>query len=161
MTCEVAPSLYSAAYWLLGSPEEARDVTQEVLLRLWSRRETVLAPAAWRWSRIALQRLVIDRVRRWSPTANGSANGSLDCIVHGPRGGEDGAGGDEDRATVARALAGLSGRERAILLLRDVHELRYSELATALELPLGTVKAAVHRARARLRSALEAQGVTS
>mgnify|MGYP001607526879 CR=1 FL=1 len=55
---------------------------------------------------------------------------------------------------VRRALANLSPEHRAVLLLRDVHELAYEEIAQALELELGTVRSRLSRARAALREEL-------
>ncbi|HEX6686477.1 MAG TPA: RNA polymerase sigma factor [Candidatus Limnocylindrales bacterium] len=55
---------------------------------------------------------------------------------------------------VARALASLSGRQRDVLLLHAVAGLDYAEVAAALGIPLGTVRSALHRARAKVRAAL-------
>jgi len=44
---------------------------------------------------------------------------------------------------------------RKVILLRYTDELSYDEIATALELPLGTVKTLLHRAHRRLRATLE------
>jgi RNA polymerase sigma-70 factor (ECF subfamily) len=60
---------------------------------------------------------------------------------------------------IGRALARLSDRDRSIVLMREVHGLSYEEIATSVDLPLGTVKAALHRARERLRRELAGAGV--
>jgi RNA polymerase sigma-70 factor, ECF subfamily len=57
-------------------------------------------------------------------------------------------------ATVRRAIAGLSPDHRAVLLLREYHDLDYPEIAQALQIDLGTVKSRLSRARAALREAL-------
>ncbi|GAA4676754.1 RNA polymerase sigma factor [Phytohabitans rumicis] len=59
--------------------------------------------------------------------------------------------------TVARlsaVLAKLPRRQRDVLLLYAVAELEYAEIAAALEIPLGSVQSALHRARAKVRAAL-------
>ncbi|MFD0899042.1 RNA polymerase sigma factor [Actinomadura sediminis] len=56
--------------------------------------------------------------------------------------------------SMAKALAGLTVQERGPLLLLAWGEMSYSEIAAALDLPLGTVKARIHRARKKLRKAL-------
>lgn len=61
----------------------------------------------------------------------------------------------ERSAAVARALARLTPEQRAIVILRDLHELEYQEIAQALELEPGTVKSRLSRARAALRAALD------
>ncbi|GAA4137926.1 RNA polymerase sigma factor [Actinomadura keratinilytica] len=55
---------------------------------------------------------------------------------------------------LARALAALSAQERHLVLLLAWGEMSYAEIATTLDLPLGTVKAKIHRARIKLRKAL-------
>jgi RNA polymerase sigma factor (sigma-70 family) len=55
---------------------------------------------------------------------------------------------------LAKALASLRPQERSAVLMLAWGELTYAEIATALDLPLGTVKATIHRARKKLRKAL-------
>ncbi len=57
---------------------------------------------------------------------------------------------------IERAVAGLRPTYRACILLRHVEGLSYEEIAQSLELPLGTVKTYIHRARNELREQLEA-----
>ena len=59
---------------------------------------------------------------------------------------------------VARAVAKLPVRQREVLLLVAVAELEYAEVAAALDIPIGTVRSALHRARTRLRAALTSGG---
>lgn len=73
---------------------------------------------------------------------------------------EDGPGADagttarEARELVTAALERLDEDHRQILLLRDVEDLSYEEIADILDLPRGTVKSRIHRARAELASVL-------
>jgi RNA polymerase sigma-70 factor (ECF subfamily) len=55
---------------------------------------------------------------------------------------------------VAGAVATLGPDQRAVLLLRDVHGLEYTEIARALRIDTGTVKSRLSRARAAVRTAL-------
>ncbi|GAA4561561.1 RNA polymerase sigma factor [Planotetraspora kaengkrachanensis] len=55
---------------------------------------------------------------------------------------------------LAKALASLSAQDRSAVLLLAWGELSYAEIAATLNLPLGTVKAKIHRARTKLRKAL-------
>lgn len=61
----------------------------------------------------------------------------------------------EEIAEVVAAIQALTPRYRAALTLRHLHELSYQEVAEALELPLGTVKTHLHRARQALLAELE------
>ena len=57
-------------------------------------------------------------------------------------------------AAIAAGIAALPDGQRAVLVLRDCHDLEYAEIATMLELDLGTVKSRLARARAALRAQL-------
>jgi RNA polymerase sigma-70 factor (ECF subfamily) len=59
-----------------------------------------------------------------------------------------------------RALGALPERDRAVIVLREVQGLPYNEIAEVLGVPLGTLKARLHRAREQLRAKLVRAGVT-
>ena len=61
------------------------------------------------------------------------------------------ASGGED---LVRALEGLPETFRSAVVLRDVQELTYEEIAQVLGIPIGTVMSRIHRGRALLRAAL-------
>jgi RNA polymerase sigma-70 factor (ECF subfamily) len=63
------------------------------------------------------------------------------------------------RGRLAKALASLSRRQRDVLLLFAVAQLEYDEIAVALDMPVGTVRSTLHRARAKVRTALGANPV--
>ena len=63
-------------------------------------------------------------------------------------------------AAIAAGVAALPDAQRAVLVLREYHELDYTEIATVLELDLGTVKSRLARARAALRAHLESWRTT-
>jgi RNA polymerase sigma-70 factor, ECF subfamily len=67
----------------------------------------------------------------------------------------DGAVRAETRDTLLAALAGLPEEFRAPVVLRDVLDLDYAEIAEVLELPGGTVRSRIARGRARLAATLE------
>jgi len=58
------------------------------------------------------------------------------------------------RAMVVEGLGRLDAESRSILVLRDVQELDYQQLAEVLEIPVGTVKSRLFRARAALREVI-------
>ena len=66
---------------------------------------------------------------------------------HGP--------GDSARTPIERALEAINPEHRAVLVLRDVRGLDYDAIGAALDLPLGTVKSRIYRARVALRKAVE------
>ena len=68
---------------------------------------------------------------------------------------EDHAARGELAAALQAALDGLEAERRLVVLLRDVEGLAYEEIAAALDLPVGTVRSRLHRARAELRERLD------
>jgi RNA polymerase sigma-70 factor (ECF subfamily) len=77
---------------------------------------------------------------------------------HEHRVGERADASAQSRA-VARVLARLPRRQRDVLMLYALADLGYAEIAAALKIPVGSVRSALHRARATLRSALEGNDV--
>jgi len=146
--------LYRLARHLMRDADEAEDVVQETYIRAWQRRGDLRDPQAvvpW-LSRIA-RNAARDRLRWWRrrperarveiepPAAESPADAQL---VDAQRGAE-----------VRRALDVLSEKHRVILLLREVEDMSYEQIAELLGLPLGTVESRLHRARAALASKLE------
>jgi RNA polymerase sigma-70 factor (ECF subfamily) len=151
--------LHSYAAWMLHDREEAKDVTQEALLRLWPRRGKVPEEAARPWLMRTLHHLCIDRLRRRSSRGKRDLEDLMVPPTDSNPGPEREAGATELRTAIGRALAGLSPRDRTVVLMREVQGMSYEEIADALGVPLGTLKAALHRARNRLRLALARAGV--
>ena len=65
---------------------------------------------------------------------------------------------EQARSAVAEALDSLDADMRSILVLRDLQDMDYQQLAEALDIPIGTVKSRLFRARAALREAIENRG---
>jgi len=151
---------YSFAARILRHPAEAQDVAQEALVRLWQHRQTIDDRTARFWLRRTVYNLCIDRIRR--RRARPEVNAEIkDTISPDPRVGPARlAESAEMGRQIERALARLPARDRAVLILREVQELPYSEIARILDVPLGTLKARLHRAREQLRARLIREGVT-
>lgn len=69
--------------------------------------------------------------------------------------GEQAVQREEERLRLAAALLDVSAEQRAILILRDSRGLDYDQIAEVLDIPVGTVKSRIFRAREALREALE------
>lgn len=152
--------LYSYAAFMLDDLEEAQDVTQEALVRLWQHRsEMIEARSVRAWLVRTTHRLCIDRIR-----ARGGRTlvdpESLDELPSARANRPDHlAVTRELGVSITLALENLPHRDRSVLLMREVHGLSYAEMAKTLGLPLGTLKAFLHRAREKLRRRLVSQGV--
>ena len=146
---------------MLRDPEEARDVAQEAWMRLWQHRKRVEEAAARSFVMTCAHRLCLDRLRTRAARPR-APEAALDGAPASPADAPDRrAAGREAARALEAALAELSERDRALVLLRDVHGLPYREIGEALGIKReGTLKAALFRARERLRARLVAAGVT-
>jgi RNA polymerase sigma-70 factor (ECF subfamily) len=153
--------VHTYATWILRDRAEAQDVAQEALVRLWEHRRGVDGQGVRRWLMRTVHNLCIDQLRR-RKTRSEVDDGEA-VMNHRPDmapGPEKGAESSQLRDTIEQALAALSSKDRAVVVMREVQGMPYDEIATALDLPLGTLKARLHRARERLRSKLARAGVT-
>jgi RNA polymerase sigma-70 factor (ECF subfamily) len=153
--------VHSFATMMLKDTAEAQDVAQEALVRLWQHRGSVDEPGARSWLMRTAHNLCIDRIRKRrvrSEIADGETVVDLQSD-HNP-GPQQRAEASEIGDRIEGALAALSGLDRAVIVMREVQGLPYDEIAQALGVPLGTLKARLHRARERLRAQLCRVGVT-
>jgi RNA polymerase sigma-70 factor (ECF subfamily) len=142
--------LYGAAYRLTGNPADAEDLVQETLLRAFRGFDRFAAGTNLRgWLFTILYRVRTDALRRAGRAPRMEELDEDGPSVPPPQ--EALAGGGED---LERALASLPEPFRAAVVLRDVEELSYAEIAEALQVPMGTVMSRIHRGRALLRGAL-------
>ena len=150
----------SFATRMLGRPAEAQDVTQEAMVRLWQHRDRVEGETARFWLRRTTHNLCIDRLRRRrsSPEVEGELQEEISPDVSaGPARLAESA---ELGRKIEAALSALPVRDRAVLILREIQGLPYAEIAEIVEVPLGTLKARLHRAREQLRAKLVRAGVS-
>ena len=152
--------VYSYAAWLLHDVEEARDVSQEALVRLWQQRRKVEVPAAKAWLMTTTHHLCIDRLRRKQRRPEVEADAQATPMPYEGPGPERIASASETAQAIGQALASLGDQDRAVVMMREIHGMSYEEISRAMEMPLGTVKAKLHRARDRLRRHLVGAGVT-
>jgi RNA polymerase sigma-70 factor (ECF subfamily) len=155
-----------------GRQSLVEDLAQETFVRVYRALGTFGDDGRFNlsgWILTIAARLAVDELRRRQVGFDPASTDSLDQPGRG-RDGEHQAGPSRElpavdradealerhslRAALERAVAGLSPDQRAVFLLREVHELPYEEIAEALEVDLGTVKSRLSRARACLRAAL-------
>jgi RNA polymerase sigma-70 factor, ECF subfamily len=164
--------VYSLVYRILNDPSDAADTTQEVFLKVFRGIKHFHGEASlktWLY-RIALHEA--SNQRRWwfrhkrretsiEPGTNweegeSSVLGLKDTLVDsGPSPFED-AAHEEVRAKVEQELRGVPEPYRTVVVLRDIEDLAYDEIAEVLQISLGTVKSRLMRGRIALRERLEA-----
>lgn len=147
--------VYAVAFRMCGNPEDARDVSQEVFLnamRALKRFREEARLSTW-FHRVAVN-ASLDHMRK---RKRRSDSASIEDVAERPSsdpGPEDAAAGAARAAEVHRALSRISPEHRAVLVLHDLEDLDYAEVATALDIPVGTVKSRIHRARIEMAKLL-------
>lgn len=151
--------VHSYAVGMLRHREDARDVAQEALVRLWQHRHEVHDGAAKAWLLRTAHHLCLDRMRRRAVRAESDLETLEPVLPAGDPSPERSAASEQLGRRLEAALLALPPRDRAIVLMREVQGMAYEEIAEVLDLPMGTLKAALHRTRERLREDLSRVGV--
>ncbi|HZK98655.1 MAG TPA: sigma-70 family RNA polymerase sigma factor [Caulobacteraceae bacterium] len=148
-----APRVKSYMMRLGAAPEAAEELAQEALLTVW-RRAAAFDPqraAASTWIFTIARNLRIDLARREGRPARPEDPSEAASPPAHP---DDIVAGAEDCARIAAAMAALPVEQIEVIRHAFFSDQPHSEIAAALELPLGTVKSRLRLALARLRIAL-------
>lgn len=143
--------VFRLAMWLAGDRAEAEDVVQETFtqaLQSFHRFEPGTNARAWLFAIMRHVRANRQRARRRAPVLT-DVEAALDCSPA-----TDETPQHVTEGEVLDALGALPQGFQEVVLLSDVEELSYKEIAGVLDLPLGTVMSRLHRARGLLRAAL-------
>ena len=146
--------VFNVAYKFVGKHDEAEDLAQDIFLKIFKSLDTFDRRANFQTWLISISRnLCIDHyrsVRKERETIDRGVDASeLSPVSHevGPMQALE----QRDRVMLLRqALAALPETLRTAVLMRDIQELSYQEIATALRLPEGTVKSRINRGRTEL-----------
>lgn len=159
--------LYRISYRFTGNKTDAEDLVQDLLIKLYSRRKELRQVSNLRpWLVRVLYRLFLDNERKQkrSPlrlVKYGRENHAEEPLDQIPCSYPDPEQQTQQRNLTERieqALNRLSKDHRAVIVLHDIEGYLLGELETLLEVPLGTLKSRLHRARANLRDILEQNG---
>jgi RNA polymerase sigma-70 factor (ECF subfamily) len=147
---------------LTNSEEEALDTTQEIFLRVWrglpgfrgeAKLSTWVFQIAWNYLRAHRRKM-----GRTLQIVSQDVDGSQELVALAPDSRPDPerrAGATELLARVEEALGRLPEHYRVVVWLRDGEDLSYQEIASALDVPIGTVRSRLARARAALKEMVE------
>lgn len=163
----VLPHLDAAhrlARWLCRAPGDADDVVQEAFMRAYRAFDTLRGADARPWL-LAIVRnchlsALSERRRRAYEPLTEEHEAQPASAPAAPLADPESASIERDeRRMLARLIAALPEEQRAVLLLRELEDLSYREIAAVAQVPIGTVMSRLARARAALRVTwLEAQG---
>jgi RNA polymerase sigma-70 factor (ECF subfamily) len=150
-------TIFNLVYRMLGDAEEAAEVSQEVFLSAFRAAGQFRGDANFStW----LYRIAINHASTRRKTLNSRQRKvvpieSADSL-HDPQPGPlEILEKQEIREKVQFALNQLEPDDAAVILLRDLQDVSYNEVAHVLEIPVGTVKSRLHRARQALKSRLK------
>jgi RNA polymerase sigma-70 factor, ECF subfamily len=145
--------VYGIAYHYLGNAEDARDLAQEAFIRIYQNLAARSDAADFLpWIIRITRNACIDHLRRKKarpPAQDIAADDLLTLQDPGADPGQQYAA-DSRKRMVHCALHQMTGLNREIILLRDIQGLTLEEIASMLEVPVGTVKSRSNRARIEL-----------
>lgn len=159
-------AMYRSARRLTGSAADADDLVQDAMLaayRAWHQFRPGSNAKAWLLT--ILRHAFVNEYRRRTARRDSTPldviEGTQAAALHGdadPEGAFFEAQIDE---RVARAVAGLPAAYREVFVLTDIEDLRYEDAARVLNVPIGTIRSRLFRARQILRSKLMTYAVTN
>ncbi len=154
--------VYRLSYRLTGNVHDAEDLTHDVFVRVFRSLHTYRPGTFEGWLHRITTNVFLDKMRRKQrirfDALSEEASARLASTGAGPEQQvHDGMFEDD----IQRALDGLPPDFRAAVVLCDIEGLSYEEIATTLDIKLGTVRSRIHRGRAQLREALAHRAPTA
>lgn len=156
-------TIYHVAYRLTGSSDDASDIAQDAFIRAWNNLKSFRGDAAFStWlHRIVTNAFLDDRKKKRARPMRSldeaieldesSVTRQFEDTSPGP---EAVAEGEERQRLLDRAIQTLPEAQRAMVILYHQQGLAYEEIAASVNLPIGTVKSRLNRARLALRDRL-------
>ena len=147
---EYQDQAWTLARYLLKDPAEAEDACQEAFVKLWQNQDRIDPARIRPWLMRVTRNLCLDRLRRRHPAQEWQEWQQAD----------DAAGPAQELQRrelgkwLKHSINGLTEPYRSLVVLRDVQQHSYEEVASVLDLSLSQVKVYLHRARKQLREQL-------
>ena len=147
----VKNKLVRFALRFLGDEEEAKDVVQEVFIRVWNGRGEMDAVQNWEaWCMRITRNLSLDRIRANTRNQTRPIEESYH-IRHEALTPHESAEVGESMQKISRMIARLPEKQRQVIHLRDIEGYRYQEICEILQLDMNQVKVNLFRARSAVR----------
>lgn len=154
--------LYNAAYRIMGDPASASDITQEAFITAYRRLETYRGGSFRAWLLRIVTNTSYDELRRRQrrPATSLDDLSGVDSDDEPPipddnPSPEQSVQQSELHHAIQDCINALGSDQRAVLVLSDVEELSYQEIAEIVGATLGTVKSRLSRARVAVRDCLQ------
>jgi RNA polymerase sigma factor (sigma-70 family) len=160
--------IYNICYRFAGTSDDAQDLTQEVFIKMYRTLGSydVTKGAFMTWVTTVTRNLLVDHFRKTkqdrvtdsldaAPSEHEDAQPLSSQIADASRSADDHVQSRETRDAVHQALQKLSPELREAVILRDLQDMDYKDIAGALKVPEGTVKSRINRGRAELARLLQ------
>lgn len=145
--------LYRFAWYYLKDKEEAADVIQEVMIKVWHRRENWhMYKSLEAWCMTITRNMCLDKLR-----ANKHQTQDVESVMYilGHNDSPDKeVQGNETFALIRRLLDMLPDKQKEAVVLRDIEGYSYEEIADIMQIELSSVKINIHRGRKFLKEHL-------
>jgi len=160
--------IYNICYRFAGSGDDAQDLTQEVFIKMFRTLSSydVERGAFMTWVTTITRNLLVDHFRKskqdrmtesldTTPSERDDAMPLSEKIENKAPAADSSVQNRETRELIHNALQKLSPELREAVILRDLQDMDYKDIATVLKVPEGTVKSRINRGRAELARLLQ------
>ncbi len=145
--------IYNQAFYFTGNKEDAEDITQEVLLRLWHHFNNIKRTSLKAWIMKVTRNLCIDYSRRkkevflMAVNDNDRESTIWENLPDERSNPENEVINIDLKEHIAKTIKRLPEKIGNIVIMRDIQDLKYEQIAEVMELPLNSVKVYLHRGR--------------
>ncbi len=155
MVFPVKNKLYRFAFRLLGNNEEAKDIVQEVFIKVWNGREQLdQIQNMEAWCMRITKNLSLDRLRQQQRRPTDSIEKGMH-ISHSSLSPAESTELSESVKRIGELMAELPEKQRQVMHLRDIEGYSYNEICEILEIDMSQVKVSLFRARNAVREKLQ------
>ena len=146
--------LFRFAFRMLGSSEEAKDIVQEVMIKVWNGREQMAEIQNMEaWCMRITKNLSLDKLRSRQRRATDSIDEGFE-VRHEALSPHENTELNESMVRINQLIAALPEKQRQVIHLRDIEGYSYNEICEMLELDMSQVKVSLFRARNAVREKL-------
>jgi len=154
--------IYRHAFYLLKDGEDAKDMTQETFIKAWQHRTKLRQKTVYAWLLTCVRNLCFNQLKRRKFQVHLSEDDEGDMFgmllkTHENKSSpspEEITINQETKQLVHRAIGELPPSMRSIVIMRELEEMSYKEIAAVVKQPENSVKSTVFRARKKLREIL-------
>lgn len=150
---ELYKHMFMVAYARTRSRSDALDVVQEAWVKILTKIQTLQHPEKLvQWAKVIAANTAINYVKKRGPTVVPLID---ERIQSGELGAEMRLMEEENRLALTEGLSALDDDTRKILICKFYYDWKDAQIAEVMELPVGTVKARIHRAKAKLKQHMQ------